>query len=259
MDDGNCKKVIAVTRPFDRISEAVSLVEENGAEAFVAPTLELRLLNTPSLKKLMDNASDLDWLIFTSATSIDSIFHFYPDFLDELNSKCKIAVIGHKTAEVAIDNQLPVDIVPDNYTAEGLLECFGTMDMTGLNVGIPRTFSARKVLPDTLESMGANVMLAESYKSILPEDTVRIELLISKILNDEVDAVTFTSPLTVNNLFEVATDDEQVKLSAKMSTDVLTVCIGPITYNILDKFNVKCVYPETYTVKDMMELLFEKL
>jgi uroporphyrinogen-III synthase len=44
-----------------------------------------------------------------------------------------------------------------------------------------------------------------------------------------------------------------------MSTDVLTVCIGPITYNILDRFNVKCVYPEIYTVKDMMELLFEKL
>lgn len=259
MNDEDSEKVVAITRPFDRINEAVKLVEANGATAFVAPTLELRLLNTPSLKKLMDNAGDLDWLIFTSATSIDSIFHFYPDFLDDLNSKCKIAVIGHKTAEVAIENQLPVDIVPDNYTAEGLLECFSVLDMSGLNVGIPRTFSARKVLPDTLEDMGANVMLAESYKSMLPEDTVRIELLISKILNGDVDAVTFTSPLTVKNLFEVATDDEKIKLASMMSTDVLTVCIGPITYKILDKYNVKCVYPDTYTVKDMMDLLFEEL
>ena len=81
MNDEDSEKVVAITRPFDRINEAVKLVEANGATAFVAPTLELRLLNTPSLKKLMDNACDLDWLIFTSATSIDSIFHFYPDIL----------------------------------------------------------------------------------------------------------------------------------------------------------------------------------
>ena len=83
--------------------------------------------------------------------------------------------------------------------------------------------------------------------------------MISKILNGDVDAVTFTSPLTVKNLFEVATDDEKIKLASMMSTDVLTVCIGPITYKILDKYNVKCVYPDTYTVKDMMDLLFKEL
>ena len=259
MDKNDSKKVVAITRPLNRVSEAVNIVEGEGAIPLVVPTLELCLLNTPSLKKLMIDASDLDWLIFTSATSIDSIFNFYPDFLDNLNSKCKIAVIGHKTAEVAIKNQLPVDIIPEDYTAEGLLECFSNMDMNGLNVGIPRTFSARKILPNELKNMGANVLLAESYKSVIPEDTGKIEVLISKILNDEVDAITFTSPLTVKNLFSVASDVEKVELASKMSSSVLTVCIGPITYKILDGFNVDCIYPDTYTVKDMMELLFQKL
>lgn len=259
MDYKNTEKVVAITRPLNRVNEALNLVENNGATAFIAPTLELKLLNTPSLKKLMNNVNDLDWLIFTSATSIDSIFYFYPNFRDDLNSKCKIAVIGHKTAEVAIENQLPVDIIPHNYTAEGLLECFSAIDLNGLNIGIPRTFSARKILPNQLKKMGANVLLAESYKSVLPEDTTKIKILIDKILNCEIDAITFTSPLTVQNLFEVAKDNEKLKLSTIMSNNILTVCIGPITYKILDKYNVKCIYPQNYTVKDMMELLFKEI
>lgn len=42
--------------------------------------------------------------------------------------------------------------------------------------------------------MGADVILAESYESIIPLDTVRIEVLIGKILSSEIDAITFTSP-----------------------------------------------------------------
>lgn len=253
------KKIIAITRPYNRIDEAVELVESYGGEAFIAPTLELKLKNTDSLKSLVELANDLDWLIFTSPTSIESIFEFYPDFREKINQNCQIATIGHKTEEVANSYGLLIDLIPEDYTAEGLLRAFEKVNVRNSLIGVPRTLAARLTLPEGLEKMGADVILAESYESIIPLDTVRIEVLIGKILNSEIDAITFTSPLTVENLFKVATDEQIPELVNKLSTSVLTVAIGPITSKTLENLGVDATYPKVYTVKDMMELLFEYL
>ena len=253
------KMVIAITRPFNRIDEAVSIVESYGAEAFLSPTLELELTNTESLKTLFELVNDLNWLIFTSPTSIESIFKFYPNFREKINENCQIATIGHKTEEVANKYGLTADLIPEDYTAEGLLESFEKINLKKSLIGLPRTLAARDTLPEGLEKMGADVILAESYDSIIPLDKVRIELLIDKILNSEIDAITFTSPLTAKNLFKVAMDEQIPELASKLSTTVLTVAIGPITNKTLEELGVECIYPDKYTVKDMMELLFENL
>ena len=252
-------KRIAITRPKERAKAAKEFIENYGAEAIIVPTLELKLENTDSLKELMKRSSELDWLIFTSVSSIDSIFKFYPDFLDSLNPNCRIATIGTKTAEVAINKRIHVDIIPKDYTAEGLIEEFKRIDLNNKIVGVPRTFSARTILPKCLKEMGAEVILAESYKSVIPEDKNEIENLIQEILDEKIDGITFTSPLTVVNLFKIAKDDEKDDLVEKLSNHTLTVAIGPITGNILDEYNVKHIYPERYTVKDMIDLMFREL
>ena len=253
------KKTIAITRPYNRIDEAVEIIESNGCEAFIVPTLELKLKNTDSLKNLIKLANDLDWLIFTSPTSIESIFKFYPDFKERINQNCKIATIGHKTEEVANSYGIATNLIPEDYTAEGLLYAFEELNVKNSLVGIPRTLAARDTLPEGLKNMGANVILAESYESIVPSDTAKIKVLIEKILNQEIDAITFTSPLTAINLFKVATDEEIPKLANKLSTSILSVAIGPITNKTLEKLGVTAIYPKVYTVKDMMDLLFENL
>ena len=248
---------VVVTRPISRAKDAVNIIEEHNGNAVVVPTLELELVNSSSLKEMVSKLDSFDWLVFTSVSSLDSIFKFYPDFLDRLNEDCSVAVIGHKTAEVCEDYGLNVDLVPENYTAEGLLDIFKDEDLEGLNIGIPRTFSARAVLPEGLKSMGANVLLAETYRSVLPKDTSLIEDCVTSILDGGVDAITFNSPLTVHNLFKVASDSD--RLSKALNDDVLTVCIGPITYRTLLDYGVDCIYPDVYTVKDMLDLLFEEL
>ena len=177
------KKVVALTRPASRSDEAKILIESYNAEALIVPTLEIELLNSPTLKAFMEEVENMDWLIFTSVSSLDSIYKYYPDFNEKVNNKCKTAVIGHKTAEVAEKYGLKVDLIPKDYTAEGLLESFQEINIKDLTIGIPRTYSARKLLPEELEKKGAKVILAESYKSILPHDTNKINNLITKILN----------------------------------------------------------------------------
>ena len=247
------KPVVAITRPKDRAKKACEIVEILGGEAVLAPTLDLEPVNTESLKNLVARKDDLDWIIFTSPTTIISLNRFYPDFLESLD--CKLAVIGNKTGRLAEKNGLSVDLMPEDFTAEGLIEEFKSHGITGKIIGIPRTASARAVLPEELEKLGNEVILAEAYKSLFPMDEKAVEELIEKIESHEIDAITFTSPLTVENFFKIADDKE--KLAGLLNDNLLTVCIGPITARVLEKYAIDYIYPDTYTVPDMMELLFK--
>lgn len=137
-----------------------------------------------------------------------------------------------------------------------MIEEFKERKITNQIIGIPRTLSARPILPKELEEMGNTVILAEAYKSLFPMDKKAIKELISKIENKEIDAITFTSPLTVENFFKITENKE--KIAELLSDKILTVCIGPITAKVLKKYNVNYIHPDTYTVPDMMELLFKK-
>ena len=81
------KPVVAITRPKDRAHKACEIVEKLGGEAFLAPTLDLKPVNTDSLKYLVSNKDSLDWIVFTSPTTIVSLNKFYPDFLKNFNCK----------------------------------------------------------------------------------------------------------------------------------------------------------------------------
>ena len=249
------KPVVAITRPKDRAKKACEIVEKLGGEAILAPTLDLEPVNTESLKNLVSRKDDLDWIIFTSPTTIVSLNKFYPDFLKTL--ECKLAVIGNKTGKLAEKQGLEVDLMPEEFTAEGLIEEFKNQKITGQTIGIPRTASARPILPQELEKLGNEVILAEAYKSLFPMDESAVRDLIEKIENGKIDAITFTSPLTVENFFEIAED--KAKLAKLLNDNLLTVCIGPITAKVLEKYGVSYIYPDTYTVPDMMELLFKTL
>ena len=248
------KPVVAITRPKDRAMKSCEIVEKLGGEAFLAPTLDLKPVNSDSLKKNKKKKDELDWIVFTSPTTIVSLKQFHPDFLKNLN--CKLAVIGNKTGQLAKKEGLTVDLMPDDFTAEGLVEEFSKRNITNKTIGIPRTLSARPTLPEGLKKLQNKVILAEAYKSLFPMDEAKVKELISKIENDEIDAITFTSPLTVENFFKIGDDKE--KIAKLLDKHLLTVCIGPITAKVLDKYNVSYIYPNTYTVPDMMELLFKK-
>lgn len=247
------RPIVAITRPADRARKACEIVEKLGGSAILAPTLDLKPVNTDSLKNLVKNIDLLDWIVFTSPTTIDSLNLFYPDFFKNLN--CNVAVIGNKTGSLLKKQGVDVDLMPDDFTAEGLVEEFTNANIKNKIIGIPRTASARETLPKGLKKLGNEVILAEAYKSLFPMDDESVKELISKIENSEIDAITFTSPLTVHNFFKISEDN--TKLAKLLSDNLLTVAIGPITGNVLDEYHVKHIYPDTYTVPDMMELLFK--
>ncbi len=253
-------KVIGITRPEERVKEAVAIVEEHGGTALVAPTLELQVSNTQSLIQLCEMAGDLDWLIFTSPTGIISVFKHCSDLKTRLNPNCKIAVIGPRTENYLEKKGLKADIVPESYTAEGLLECFEDHDLKNKKIGIPRTLAARDALPTGLKAMGADVFVAEAYKSDLPKDKTRVNQLVEAILNQKIDALTFTSTLTVKNLFDMLDETEkQDVVDILKGGDVVVAAIGPVTAMPLHELDIDVLIPEKYTVSAMLEILMGKI
>jgi|WetSurMetagenome_2_1015567.scaffolds.fasta_scaffold189275_2 uroporphyrinogen-III synthase len=260
-DNLNIKgKVIAITRPAERSQKAVDIVEKYGGIPLVAPTLELQVSNSKSLINLCKIADKLDWMIFTSPTGILSLIKHCKDLKGRLNPNCKIAVIGPRTGKYLNEQGLDADIIPEDYTAEGLLEIFKDIDVRNKKIGIPRTMAARDVLPEGLKAMGAEVLLAEAYKSVVPKDKGNVKKLITSVINKDVDAVTFTSTLTVKNLFEVAEEEgKKEELIKSLQNNVLVAAIGPVTAKPLEKEDIIAITPDEYTVKAMLEKLFGEM
>lgn len=252
-------KVIAVTRPRERAQVAVDIIAHEGGTALLAPTLELVMTRTESLMELFQHAKDLDWVIFTSPASLESLFQYFPDFKYDLNPDCRIAVIGPRTQRILEEYGLKAELVPEDYTAEGLLKVMAPLDLEGKVIGIPRTFSARDVLPEGLRKMGAQVLLAEAYKSTIPQDLKPVQDLIENILQGEVDALTFTSPLTVHNLFEIAADKKKELLNTLKSKEIILVAIGPITGQAIQEYDLTYIAPSEYTVEAMLNKMMDEM
>ena len=252
-------KLIGITRPAERVAEAVALVEEYGGKAFVAPTLELQISNSQSLIKLCQMAGELDWLIFTSPTGIISIFKHCENLKDRLKSDCKIAVIGPRTEKFLEKRGLKADLVPDNYTAESLLDAFKDITVSGKKIGIPLTMAAGDILPEGLKDRGADLIIAEAYRSGLPENKNKVNELIKNIINKKIDAVTFTSTLTVKNLFKIVKSDEKQEfMDVLKNGEVIVAAIGPVTAIPLQEQGINVLIPSKYTVKSMLEEIVKK-
>ena len=254
----NGKKIV-ITRPIERSEVAVQIVKDNGGVPVVVPTLELESVFSKSLKDLCQMAGQLDWIIFTSPASLESLFKFCKDFKEKLNPSCHVAVIGPRTERVLNEYDLKAKIVPEEYTAEGLLKEFKGINIKGANIGVPRTFKARDVLPKGLREMGATVYLAEAYKSTKPQNTHNIEKLVDDTLQGKIDALTFTSPLTVTNLFEMAEDKKEKLIEFLKGDKTLVAAIGPITQIPLNEMGIKSITPDKYTVEAMLLTLMNKM
>ena len=178
--DGFKNKKVVVTRPVERSESLAKIIRENNGQPIIVPTLELQLIKSKELLYVVDNIDEYDWVVFTSPAGVKSFFSVY----DKDSIPSKIAVIGVKTEEVLKQfNQTP-DLIPEDFTAEGLLESFSSIDLDGKKIALPRTLSARNVLPNGLEEYGAEVTVAEAYTSSIPKDKTKIINLMEDILNN---------------------------------------------------------------------------
>src|SRR5215203_5432441 len=166
--------------------------------------------------------------------------------IHELDSK--VAAIGPATAERIERAGLRVDVVPEEYRAEGLIEALDADQIAGERVLIPRAKVAREILPDRLREAGAEVVVPPAYESV-PSSQGKEELSL-RLRAGEIDCVTFTASSTVENFVGAFGAEEAARLLA----ETRVACIGPITVDTARKRGLRVdAEAEQYTILGLVE------
>ncbi|HEV2829663.1 MAG TPA: uroporphyrinogen-III synthase [Pyrinomonadaceae bacterium] len=247
-------RTVVITRAADQAEEFVTELERYGAKVIVCPTIEIRPLDSyQRLDEAIEHLYGYDWIIFTSVNGVEYFFkrllatNRAVSELDEL----KVCAIGEATADRLRDLHVHVDVIPNEFKAEGVfsaLERFvgGTQALHGLNVLIPRAAIARDYLPKALEKAGARVDVVPAYRTALPEDLDRGR--VAAMLSGSADCIAFTSSSTVKNLGLLFDTHD---LSAALA-GVVIACIGDVTATTASDFGLQVgIQPQHFTIPSL--------
>jgi uroporphyrinogen III methyltransferase/synthase len=247
-------RTIVITRAQSQAEEFVSELERYGAEVVVCPTIEIRELESyERLDEAIDHLYGYDWLIFTSVNGVDYFFQRLKvskretTDLDEL----KVCAIGEATAERLRELHVHVDVIPEEFKAEGVfaaLERFvgGPAALKNLNVLVPRASVARDYLPKALEEAGARVDVVPAYRTSLPENLDRGR--VAAMLSGGADCIAFTSSSTVRNLAQLFDTQD---LSSALA-GVVIACIGDITATTAAGYGLRVdIQPQQFTIPSL--------
>jgi uroporphyrinogen-III synthase len=247
---------VLVTRPAHQSADFMVALRNLGTEPIAFPTIEIVPLEDSrpldeAIQRINtspkgEDKGEYDWLVLTSANGVTALW----DRLEaaSLDARClagiKIAAIGPATAAALRQRSIIPDLVPEVYTAEGILEAFDIWgSVAGQRFLLARADIARRALAKGLAARGAQVDEIAAYR------TVPVS---SGPLPPAADIVTFTSSSTVQGFVNC--------LAGRSPAEVLqhsqVVCIGPITAATAQDLGVPvAAVAEEYTIEGLLTAL----
>ena len=248
-------KTIVITRTVEQSKESSEIFKELGANVITFPTLDIVPPSSwKEFDKIVKSRTKIDFIIFTSAHSVKMFDRRCSDLNLTLDySELKVTAIGNKTAAVCSRYNIPVHIIPQKFSSEGVVEELSGFNLKDKIVFIPRSEIGREELPEGLEKLGAVIKAAPVYNvSIPPEDKVAKYIEILK--NSKPDLFIFTSPSTFENFLEILKINNPVKYFK--SFDV--AAIGPTTRTAIDSHYVNVnIIPKEYTLSGLAKAIVE--
>jgi len=254
-----------VTRTREQASDLVAALEQLGVECLEFPTIAIE---PPESYAEVDRAlADLagnDFILFTSANAVKFFFaRFFELGMDIRDLKGPlIGVVGKTTAKALAAYCLRPDIVPEEFTGEGLADALEKTGVKGSKILIPRALVAREVLPERLRAAGAEVSVVPVYRNVKPNTILGQNATASLrhlLENREIDFITFTSSSTVTN-FLAMLDVQPGEELAGLLGGVTVASIGPVTSATAEKNGIHVdVQPSSYTIPDMVDSIVEFL
>jgi uroporphyrinogen III methyltransferase / synthase len=219
---------IVVTRTRKQASALSSKLRAFGADVYEIPTIRIEPPeNLMDFGELVRDAFQYDWLIFTSVNGVDAFFDMFYRLYDDARSigNVKIAAIGPATAQRIKDLHLAVDLQPEKFVAEAIIDGLVKLgSVENLKILVVRALGAREILPKRLAENGAIVDEAIAYRTV-PE-TADTSGALERFRAEEADLITFTSSSTVENFLAL-----KLPWPAKMKT----ASIGPVTSETMRK------------------------
>jgi len=243
---------VLITREYTLDYEPL---EELGAEVFEFPTV--RIIPPESFDeadRAIGQLHTYNWLIITSANA----FRYFMERLLQKGLDVRdlkgmnICAIGSKTAQTIARLGLRVDLVPDEFSAEGLADAFLTRsgtkgDLTGLSLLLPRAAGSRDLFPERVRQLGGRIDTPTIYLAVKPDKHgKRLQRFMSE---GRISLATFTSGAAFNNLFDMLGEERSAFLK-----DVTIAVIGPVTKSAVEKKGLTAaIMPSKATIPAMVE------
>lgn len=221
------KRMAVIVRSEASSKELANSLIKSGFEVFFLPLIEISdpADGYKALDKAISEINKYDWLIFTSANAVEkffarvkfasSLFHLplkvnfqtpsplmgegwdggdskiedHP-LLDPppLRGRNLIAVVGPATAKAVKRHRFDVTLIPQKYSAAGLVESFESFDVKGVKFLHVQASEGRKELAEYLRSRGADVDVVKAYQVTPIHDAL------AKRLPERFDSIYFFSP-----------------------------------------------------------------
>jgi uroporphyrinogen III methyltransferase/synthase len=249
---------VIVTRAVKQSGEMTRALEAVGAEVIPCPTIEI---TEPSDWKQLDWAlvhlSWYDWLAFTSANGVE----YFLRRLDQLGHgrgelmTHRVCAVGRKTAEKLKGENISVDLTPELFTAEAVVEEFinryGVRQrLRGSTMLLPASRTTRDVIRPAMEKIGVYVEVVEAYQTVAPSAG---GANVARLFRDaDADYIIFTSPSTVTNLATILETDHLAPYLA----NTRVACIGPVTAEAARLHGLTVhIQPEEHTGQAIVEAI----
>lgn len=220
---------VLVTRSDEQAGELVAALADLGAEGVSVPMIRLAPPDDfAPLDAALARLDDYDALLLTSANAIRALADRAARRGVALAGFDRVVCVGPRTAEAALEAGLSVHRVPSRFDAEAVLADLLAHDApAGRRFLLPRSASARDVLPEGLRRAGAEVDAVTAYRTLPAE--VDAPALRARLVAGDFDALTFTSPSTAKHF--AALLDDASRAAAALCT---VAAIGPVTAAALE-------------------------
>lgn len=238
-------------------------LEELGAEIIEFRTIEIVPPDDwTEMDRAIEKIDSYNWLILTSANGVRFFFRRLMERDRDIRDLkgIKICAIGSKTAVAIKKYGLKVDLVPEIFNAEGLIEEFCKEGRTknssnllqDLKFLLPRAETAREVFPEKIRELGGEIDVVTAYKAVKPE--IHGKRLKRFLKEGKISIATFTSAATFNNYMELMGEDAHGLLK-----DVLIAAIGPVTAKAVEKAGLTVhIMPKEATVDAMVKEIIKR-
>jgi uroporphyrinogen III methyltransferase/synthase len=220
-------KRIVVTRTREQAGELSKALRDLGTDVIELPTIRIELPeDRQGFAEMVTHAHEYDWLVFTSPNGVEKFFDAFFATYDDARSlgNPKIAAIGAGTAAKIREYRFAVDLIPERFVAEGLIDAFKKESVENLTMLWVKAEESREVVGEGLAALGAIVDECIAYRTVPEtEDPTGAK---AKLAEEGADLITFTSGSTVDHFFALGLDWPEGCVAGS---------IGPVTSSTLRK------------------------
>jgi len=246
-------KGIVITRPEKQSEEFSSLLREEGAKVISFPTIKIVPPDRfDDLDQAIKNIERYEWIVFTSANGVKFFFDRFRELRGDIRNLkgIKICTIGPATASAIEKLGIKVDLIPDEYISESVVDAFRGEKINGEKVLLPRAEIARDVITQGLSKLGAHVDVVTAYRTVNSgKNKAEFDEMMDQ---NKVDVITFTSPSTIANFIDIIGNDTRLPEHVKIA------CIGPVTLDAARKAGLKVdVMQEPYVISGLVDAIIK--